>query len=140
MLSLRRTVAQMKPNASIFLIFLVMVAAFSSGCNLFVHRYQSAECKERGKAYSARVDKLKRDADDVLKLGTKKDVVLRFFQDNGIPPRLVGNAITGTIYLKGCAPTGCGSDDALLGLRVVVDRDGTVISEPNIGAFYSNCL
>jgi hypothetical protein len=130
----------MKQKAAVPLVLLLMVVTISSGCNVVFYRYQSAECKERGKAYSARVEKLRRDAADVLKIGTKKDVAIRFFQDNGIPPTFVGNEITGTIYLKGCAPTGCGTDDALLGLRVKVDKEGTVTSQPTIGALYLDCL
>ncbi|MGE5321238.1 MAG: hypothetical protein ACM3SW_00135 [Actinomycetota bacterium] len=83
---------------------------------------------------------MKRDAPEVLKLGAKKEIVVRFFQENGIPPEFLGNEITGTIHLKGCAPSGCGSDDALLGLRVGVDKKGTVTSKPSVGALYTDCL
>ena len=83
---------------------------------------------------------MKQDAAEVLKVGTKKDVVIRFFQDNGIPPSFVGDEVTGTIFLKGCAPPGCGTDDALLGLRVQVDKQGTVVTDPVVGALYTDCL
>jgi hypothetical protein len=134
----------MKSKAAVSLIT-VMVFSFSCGCGTYLkfalgHRHPSTECIERGKAYDARVEKLERDAAEVLKVGTKKDVVIRFFQDNGIPPAFVGNEVTGTIYFKGCAPSGCGSDDALLGLRVQVDKEGTVTEKPIVGALYRNCL
>jgi len=74
------------------------------------------------------------------KLCTRKDVVLRFFQDNGIPAIISGNVITGTIYLKGCSPAGCGSDTGLLGLTVEIDKEGTVSSKPLVGALYTDCL
>lgn len=122
-----------------FIVAVVLIPVILS------YRYQSSECKERGKVYDARAEKLKRDAAEVLKLGTKKEVVLRFFQKNGIPPRSVdlpeGNeTITGTIYLKGCAPAGCGADTALLGLSIDVDKDGKVTSTPRVGALYTDCL
>ncbi len=116
----------------------VIVLLISSvGC---LYRYHNAACKQRGAAYEARVETLKREAHEKLKIGTKKDAVARFFAENGIPVTFNRDEASGTIYTSGCAPSGCGSDDALLGLRVKVDRAGTVVSEPVIGALYTNCL
>jgi hypothetical protein len=103
-------------------------------------RYHSTACKQRGVAYAARVEKLKKDAHQNLKIGAKKEDVTRFFAENGIPLSFFEGEATGTIYTTGCAPSGCGSDDALLGLKVKVDEAGTVISEPVVGAIYTNCL
>ena len=107
------------------------------GC---AHVIRTPECKRRGDAYLARVEKLKRDAHDKLKIGTPKEKVAQFFADNGIPVTFLKGEASGTIYIKGCAPHGCGTDDALLGLRVKVDQAGTVISEPTVGALYTTCL
>jgi hypothetical protein len=117
----------------------VFLASVLVNCSPF-HRYQSAACEQRGAAYDARVEALKRDAHEWLRIGTKKEAVIRFFAENGIPVTFVGDEVTGTIYTTGCAPSGCGSDDALLGLRVKVDELGTVVSEPVVGALYTNCL
>lgn len=102
--------------------------------------HQNASCKQRGATYRARVEKLKREAHEKLKIGTKKDAAIRFFQENGVPVTFSGKEASGTIYTKGCAPSGCGSDDALIGLRVKVDEAGTVVAEPVVGAIYTNCL
>src|ERR1017187_6107586 len=116
----------------------VIVLLISSvGC---LYRYHSAACKQRGAAYSARVDTLKREAHEKLTIGTKKDAVVRFFAENGIPVTFSRDEASGTIYTSGCAPSGCGSDAALLGLRVKIDEAGTVVSEPDVGALYTNCL
>src|SRR5262245_23169646 len=106
------------------------------------YRYQSVDCKKRGKAYGMRVERLKRDARTALRIGTHQDDVIRFFQENGLPVSFdkVMSEYEGTIYMKGCAPAGCGSDDAVLGLRVKVDSTGTVVGEPAVGAIYTNCL
>lgn len=122
-------------------VALVMVLLISSGgC----YRYHSATCKQRGAAYTARVETLKREAHEKLKIGTKKDDVARFFAENGIPLTFSltfsGREASGTIYTFGCAPAGCGSDAALLGLQVKVDEAGTVVSEPDVGSLYTNCL
>lgn len=131
---------------SVALVLLPLLAS-CSGC-LF-YRYHSAACKQRGAAYAARVEKLKKDAHENLKIGTSKQDVIRFFKENGLPVEFVkvpyerSGAVyeaTGTIHTTGCAPSGCGTDDAILGLRVNVDRKGTVISEPVVGAIYTNCL
>ena len=126
---------------------LVIALSISSvGC---LYRYHSTACKQRGAQYAARVEKLKKDAHETLKIGTKKQDVIRFFKENGLPVDFFKVSYersgrvyeaTGTIYTTGCAPSGCGSDHALLGLRVDVDEVGTVISEPVVGAIYTNCL
>ena len=116
----------------------VIVLLISSiGC---LYRYHSAACKQRGAAYSARVEALKQEAHEKLNIGSKKDAVVRFFAENGIPVTFTRDLAIGTIYPSGCAPTGCGSDAALLGLRVKVDDAGTVVSEPVVGSLYTNCL
>ena len=106
------------------------------------YRHQSAACRARGKAYEQRVEKLKTDAREKLRIGTRKEDVIQFFHENGLPvsfdKRL--SEYEGTIFTKGCAPAGCGSDDALLGLRVRVGSSGTVVAEPVVGALYTNCL
>jgi hypothetical protein len=134
----------MKNKISTSLI-VIAVLYFPSGCGTLLrsalgHSHPSTQCIARGKAYAARSEKLKQDAAEVLKVGAKKDAVIRFFQDNRTPPSFVGDEVTGTIFLKGCAPPGCGTDDALLGLRVKVDKEGTVVSAPVVGALYTDCL
>jgi len=106
------------------------------------YRQQSADCKERGRAYELRVETLKSDARTTLRIGTHKEDVIRFFEENGLPVSFDKglSEYEGTINTKGCSPAGCGSDDALLGLRVKVDSLGTVVAEPVVGALYSDCL
>jgi hypothetical protein len=105
-----------------------------------LYRRHDTTCKQRGAAYSARVETLKHEAYEKLKIGTKKDAVIRFFAENGIPVTFSRDEASGTIHVTGCAPSGCGSDAALLGLRVKVDEAGTVIADPVVGALYTDCL
>ena len=113
------------------------------GC---LYRHQSAACKERGAAYRARAERLRRDAHQRLTIGTKKDAVVRFFTDNGLPVTFIApesglpGQATGTIRVTGCAPSGCGSDAAILGLQVEVDTAGTVLSAPRVSGIYTDCL
>jgi hypothetical protein len=125
--------------------FAVLAVMLVVGYILFgwmFYRYQSAACKERGKASGIRVERLKRDARTALRIGTHREDVIRFFQENGLPVSFDKglSEYEGTIYTKGCGPAGCGSDDALLDLRVKVDSTGTVVGEPVVGALYTNCL
>ena len=119
-------------------VWLVLVLLMSSvGC---LYRYHSASCKQRGAVFNARVEALKREAHEKLKIGTTKDAIVHFFTDNGIPVTFSRGEASGTIYTTGCAPSGCGSDAALIGLRVKVDEAGTVVSEPVVGALYTDCV
>ena len=104
------------------------------------YRYHSAACKQRGQAYFMRVDKLKRDARERLRIGTPKEDVIRFFKENGLPVSLNGDEYDGTMKIDGCAPAGCGSDAAFIGLQVKADSTGAIAGEPHVGAFYTNCL
>jgi hypothetical protein len=121
-------------------VLLTMLLASSIGNVGCLYRYHSAACKKRGAEYSARVEKLGRDARERLTIGTRKDAVIRFFEENGLPVTFTANEASGTIHVNGCAPSGCGSDDGIVGLRVKVDKDGTVIGEPVVGAMYTNCV
>src|SRR5271166_4833214 len=112
-----------RPNTHLVVLSLLLLAVavlfwrFPFG--LVSHRYQSAACKQQGIAYQNRLDKLQSDAHAGLRIGTHREDVLRFFQEHGLPVSFdkQQSEYEGTIYTKGCAPAGCGSDDALLGLR-----------------------
>lgn len=127
----------MKPRFHMIAFTAVTLLNFS-GCLL--SRHPNSACKLREKSYQERAEKLKADAHTALTIGTRKDAVVRFFEANGIPLTLTSSEANGTIHLLGCAPSGCGSDDAILGLRVKVDKAGTIISEPVVGGIYTNCL
>lgn len=58
-----------------------------------------------------------------------------------MPFTVTESEATGTLYTTGgCAPLGCGTDRALIGVRVKIDADGTVSGEPVIVAFYVDCV
>lgn len=71
--------------------FAVLAVILVVGYVLFgwmFYRYQSTDCKERGKAYGIRVERLKRDARTTLRIGTHQEDVIRFFKKTGCPFRL----------------------------------------------------
>jgi hypothetical protein len=125
---------KLKP-ATVGVIIVLLVN--SVGC---LYRYHSAACKQRGAALDARIETLKREAHEKLKVGAKKGAVIRFFAENGIPVTFNGDEASGGVNTSGCAPSGCGSDAAFLWVRVKVDEAGTVISEPAVNAMYNDCL
>src|SRR5438270_214963 len=93
--------------------FAVLVVILAVGYVLFgwmFYRYQSTDCKERGKAYGMRVGRLERDARMALRTGTHQEDVVRFFQANGLHVSFDKgmSEYEGTIHTKGCAPAGCG--------------------------------
>ena len=118
---------KLKRFARLVAVVAVLMAVSLVAC---FYRLRSASCKERGNAYWSRAENLKREAHEKLTVGTKKDAVIRFFAENGLPVTFIPGEATGTVQTVGCAPAGCGSDAALLGLRVKVDEAGTVIGDP----------
>jgi hypothetical protein len=104
-------------------------------------------CKQRADEFNARVARIQQDAKNSLKVGTKKDDVVRFFAAEKIPVTFVQmagqNEATGTITSRGdaaCRSIACGDDAALIGVRVDVDESGTVESNPVVVGMLTNCL
>lgn len=86
--------------------------------------YRHIECQHRNEAFDKRIAAIKQDAHEQLKVGAKKADVTRFFATHGIPFEVAGSEATGTLYtIGGCAPLGCGTDRALIGVRVKVDAE-----------------
>jgi hypothetical protein len=116
------------------------------GAYFAVHPVPS-RCKERAAEFQARVELIKRNAKNSLKVGARKDDVAHFFASENIPVTIdqIGqdHEATGTVYLKGlaeCENVACGDDSALIGVRVKVDIDGTVVSDPVVVGIYTDCL
>jgi hypothetical protein len=106
-----------------------------------VPHYHPAGCEKVTDIATGREEALEREARESLKIGTKKDAVIRFFESQEIPVRFDRNEAIGEIHIHGgCAPKGCGTDDLLLGLRVHVDAAGTVLSEPVVVSMFTDCL
>jgi hypothetical protein len=100
-------------------------------CWFAVDRYRtSVACKKRGMALANREETLKRRAHDSLKIGTKRTDVILFFTENDIPLSFDQFGASGIITTSGCAPFGCGADSAIIGVRVELDGEGNVKSEP----------
>jgi len=104
-------------------------------------------CKQRADEFNAREERIERDANNSLKIGTKKDDVIRFFAMEDIPvafDQIAGrHEATGTISFKGdaaCRSIACGDDSALIGVRVDVDESGTVQSKPVVVGMMTDCL
>lgn len=122
------------------LLTLAILAWGYSQFGWMFYRYHNAACQQRGKAYEARVERLKRNARERLKIGTPQEDVIRFFKENDLPVSLTRDEYEGTIHTEGCAPAGCSADGAFLALQVKADSNGAVAGEPIVGAFYTNCL
>jgi hypothetical protein len=112
-----------------------LLCGLMTGC-----RYRSTACKQRGAAYQVRVKSLEQAALEHLKIGTKKEDVVRFVAENKFPLSFDKSGATGTIYTTGCSPFGCGTDEALIGIRVDLDEAGNVKSKPVVVGMYTNCL
>jgi hypothetical protein len=104
-------------------------------------------CKQRAADFQARVGRIEAGAKVSLKPGTTKTGVTSFFASQNIPVefyQIAGhNEASGQIYVTGlaeCASVACGDDSALIGVRVDVDGNGTVVSDPVVVGMYTDCL
>jgi hypothetical protein len=93
-----------------------------------------------GVAFSSQVEALRRTALEKLTVGAKKEDVVRFFAENNFPITFTQSGATGTIYTSGCSPKGCGTDQALIGLRVDLDEAGNVKAPPVVVGMYTDCV
>lgn len=120
----------------------VAAVAFLIGLGWFELKQHKrrTECSQRNVAFGEQIESIKQDARARLTRGTKWDEVRKFFADHHIPFHSTKSDVSGEIYTSGCAPTGCGSDAALVGIRVELDADGNVKDEPTVVGFYTNCM
>jgi hypothetical protein len=123
----------------IALVALITAAVSVSWFGKRQHRSR-IECIRRGGELERRVKSIEQDAHERLLIGTKKDDVARFFADHSIPFQIVESEATGTIYTSGCAPVGCGTDAALISVRVKLDSSGAVAEEAQVLSLYTDCL
>lgn len=123
-------------TTSVAIAAVIVLAAGIGWFGIKQHR-----CKQRNAAFSRRIKIVEQDAHKQLRIGTNKDDVARFYTEHEIPFEVVGSEAIGTLYtIGGCAPMGCGTDNALIGVRVKVDPDGTVTGEPKVVGMYTDCL
>jgi hypothetical protein len=100
-------------------------------------------CTLRGVTYEQRIKQIEADAERELKVGATKAEVEQFYVTHKIPFRFEssGSMLIGTLdTLGGCPPLGCGTSNALIGVRVKVDADGTVIKPADVVAMYTDCV
>jgi hypothetical protein len=97
-------------------------------------------CKVRGAAFGLQVETIKRDAAKELRVGTNKAEVARFFAARNIPFAMLETEAFGTLRMSGCAPLGCGTDRAFIGVQVKFDAAGTVTEAPKVFGMYQDCL
>ena len=97
-------------------------------------------CKQRGAAYEKQVENIKQDAQNRLKIGTKKADVAKFFTEHSIPFDFFESEALGTLSTSGCAPFGCGTDSAEIGVSVKLSQAGVVTEKPKVVALYTDCV
>ena len=98
------------------------------------------KCRQRGAVFARRVESIRQDAHGRLKIGTKKPDISQFFLEYGIPFEILDSEAIGTLRTSGCAPLGCGTDSAIIGVRVKLNAAGTVTNEPTVVGMYTDCL
>lgn len=112
----------------------IVIGAGSSWLGLKYHR-----CQSRGAALGRQIESIKKDALERLKVGAGKADVSRFFDEHGMPFDIVDSEAFGTLHASGCAPWMCGTDSAIIRVRVKLDGAGAVAQEPIVGGVYTDC-
>jgi hypothetical protein len=95
-------------------------------------------CKLRREAFARRIESLKRDAAEELKIGASKNDVARFFTEHKIPFAILESEAYGSLRIPACAPLGCFGDSAFIGISVKLDDAGTVTEVPKVFGMYQD--
>ena len=127
------------PKRSIAIAAGIVVIAGVSWLGLAENRKRN-DCKKRSAAFSREIETIKRDAQEQLKIGANKADVARFFAEHDMRYVISEFDGSGTLKTAGCAPFFCGSDSALIGVRVKLSAAGTVAAEPIVMNLYTDCL
>ena len=102
-------------------------------------------CQQRNAAFGRQIETIKHEAHAQIKVGTKKSDVAQFFATHNISFNISQftsseSLASGLIETSGCAPLGCGSDVAVINVRVKLDEAGAATEEPTVVGIYTNCL
>jgi hypothetical protein len=127
-------------SVCVWLLLVVLRIAARRLLNHFDPDVVKIACNKRGAAFALRVESIEHDANEKLSVGTKSGDVARFFVEHGIPLQIVESYAIGTLYTSGCGPLGCGTDSALIGVRVKLNSVGVVTEKPTVVGMYTNCL
>ena len=104
------------------------------------HQWRLARiaCEERGAALTRRIESVRQNAREEVKIGSKKAIVSRFFAEQGMAFDISNSEAFGTVHATGCGPAHCG-DGVLIGVRVKFDPADTVTEEPTVETLYDDC-
>ncbi len=102
-------------------------------------------CQQRNAAFGRQIETIRQDAHAQIRPGTKKSDVAQFFARHNISFSIsqftsTESLASGFIETSGCAPFGCGSDVAVINVRVKLDETGAATEEPAVVGLYTNCL
>jgi hypothetical protein len=117
----------------------IVVVVVVSWFALKLYRDQIA-CNKRSAAFALQAESIEHDANEKLSIGAKSGDVSRFFAQHGIQLQIVESYAIGTLYTSGCGPLGCGTDSALIGVRVKLDSAGAVTEKATVVRMYTDCL
>jgi hypothetical protein len=125
---------------------LVLLAIIGAPCGWLGVRWYRSEraCERRGAALDARVQRIKSEARDRIEVGTKKEEIVRFLEENSLNVSFYNRAtpatIVGTGTDVGCPHIlGCG-DEALIEVQIDVDAGSDAISRPTVDVRYTDCM
>jgi hypothetical protein len=120
-----------------FITAIVTIVLIGGGGWFGLKRYR---CQQRSAAFRQKIEMIRADAHERLKIGAARAEVSGFFAEHNIPFRALDSEAYGVLHTTGCAPLGCGTDEAIIGVRVQLDVTGSVTQQPRVVATYTSCL
>lgn len=119
----------------------LLVGAGWFGLRQYQKHRRYVDCLQRDAAFDRRIENIKQDAREQLKIGTKKANVSDFFVKHKMKFDISELEASGILdSTGGCAPVGCGTDRVMIRVTVNVNSDGTVTSEPIVDYMYADCV
>ena len=102
-------------------------------------------CRQHNAAFGRQIETIRQDAHAQIRPGTKKSDVVQFFARHNMSFSISQfttseSFASGFIQTSGCAPLGCGSDVAVINVRVKIDEVGAATEEASVLGIYTNCL
>jgi hypothetical protein len=128
-------------KALVLSVVVVVAVAITAGAIWLERRHLA--CERRSAAFAQQVEDIRRGAAEELKIGAGRAEVTRFYEKRGIQFSVIKSEAAGTLYTPGssdCSTFFCGSDEALIGIRVKLSPQGAVAEAPQVVNLYTNCL
>lgn len=90
------------------------------------YKRDKEDCRRRGEVADARLDRIKKSAEQRLPPGAPKEAAVAFFRENEIPLNDAEDEMSGILNVTGCSEVWTCNDSIQIDVRVKLDSHGRV--------------